>query len=109
MADYTVGRIEPAYSAVERTRWQQEQQGRGHQDSRRPRTSKLPEQIAAALPGVDPSQCELVYEVDGAGEVAGVAVRDTRTLAVIARFDLSQFVQLVSGTGQSGVLIERRG
>ncbi len=109
MADYTVGRVEPAHSAVDRARWQQEHQGRGQHESRRPRTSKLPEQIAAALPEIDAAQCELVYEVDGAGDVVGVAVRDTTSLAVIARFDLSQFIKLVSGSGQSGVLIERRG
>jgi len=71
--------------------------------------SKLPEQMVAALPGVDPSQCEIVYEVDRAGDVVGVVVRDITSLALIARFDLSQFVSLVSGSGQSGVLIERRG
>lgn len=110
MADYTVGRVEPMYASVERTRWQQDQQGRGQQHgSRQARTSRLPEQIAAALPGVDPARCEIVYEVDVTGDVVGVAVRDITSLAVIARFDLSQFVSLVSDSGQSGVLFERRG
>jgi hypothetical protein len=97
------------YTSVERARWQQERQGRGQHESRQQRTSKLPEQIVAALPGVDTSQCELVYEVNGAGDVVGVIVRDVTTRALIARFDLSQFVHLVSGSGQSGVLFERRG
>lgn len=109
MADYTVGRVEPMYSSVQRAHWQQEQQGRDPRGSRQPRTSRLPEQILSALPGVDPAQCEMVYETDSAGDVVGVAVRDITSLAVIVRFDLSQFVQLVSGSGQSGVLIERRG
>lgn len=109
MADYTVGRVEPMYTSVERTHWQQGQQGRGQHESRQPRTSKLPEQIVAALPGVDTSQCEMVYEVTSAGDVMGVTIRDIESGAVVARFDLGQFVRLVSGSGQSGVLFERRG
>lgn len=109
MADLTVNRIEPAQAALERARWESNRQGRGQQGQQQRRAPALPAPIAAALPNADPEQCEMVYEFDSAGEVMGVAIRDIGSRALIARFDLEQFVTLVAGSGQRGVLIERRG
>lgn len=109
MADLTVNRIEPAQSAVERVRWEHGRPGSEHQGQRQRRAPSLPQPIAAALPNADPEQCEMVYEFDSAGEVVGLTVRDTVSRSTIARFNLEQFVALVAGSGQCGVLFERRG
>lgn len=107
--DFRVSRVDPAQSAIERMRWEQERGDRGDRRPAQRQAPRLPAPIAAALPEADPDNCELVYEYDARGEVVGVAVRDVRSQSLVARFDLDQFVALVAGSGQRGVLLERRG
>ncbi len=108
MADLMVGRVEPARIATDAAAFggnggqQRERRARG-------RGNRIPKVLAAALPEVDPEQCEMLYEYDGNGQIDGVVVRNAMTKATVACFDLLDLTRLVALSGQSGVLFERQG
>ncbi|MEO9254339.1 MAG: hypothetical protein ABI305_02280 [Tepidiformaceae bacterium] len=108
MAELTVGRIEPSRIATDATSLGQ--QGRQNRERQpRGRASRIPAVLMAALPGTDPEDCEMLYEYEDTGEIRSVLVRHSLTHATVARFDLDELTRLVAKSGQSGVLIERRG
>ena len=108
MAGITVSGVEPARVAMDAPQWGQ-QSGEKGQRQRNSHRAKLPSLLAAALPQADPEQCEMVYQLDGLGQIVGILVRHTGTEAIIATFDLDDLTRLVAETGQSGVLFESRG
>lgn len=108
MADLMVGRVEPARIAAEAAHFG----GNGGQPrdrQARSKTARIPRVLAAAIPQVDPDKCEMLYLFDDAGDMSGVLVRNATTKATVARFDLVDLTRLVSTSGASGVLFERRG
>lgn len=108
MAGFTVSGVEPVRIAAEATQWGQHPGSQPRQQPRG-RRSSLPRLLSAALPEADPEQCEMVYQLDGLGQIVGVLVRDVNTAATIAVFDLAELSRLVAATRQSGVLFETRG
>ncbi len=103
-----VGRIEPARIATDGAVFgghggqPRERQARG-------RKNRIPKVLAAAIPQVDPEDCEMLYQYDPAGQIDGVVVRNVMTKTTIACFDLLDLTRLVAISGQSGVLFERQG
>lgn len=108
MAELTVRKIEPARIATEAAGFGANR-GRSRERETRGRPNRIPRVLAAALPQVDPDECEMLYRYDAFGQVDGVVVRNTMTLVQIACFDLADLTRLVVASGQSGVLLERRG
>ncbi len=108
VADLTVGRIEPARIATDASSFGQHGSGKRERQARG-RPNRIPQVLAAALPAVDPEECEMLYEYDAAGQIDGVLVRYVLSKATVACFELSDLTRLVAISGQSGVLFERRG
>jgi len=108
MGELTVAGVEPVRITAEAAHWGQHPGGHSRQQPRG-RRSSLPKLLSAALPQADPEQCEMVYQLDGLGQIVGVLVRDVNNGATIACFDLAELSRLVASTGQSGVLFETRG
>lgn len=108
MADLMVGRVEPARIATDAAHFGGHG-GQPRERAARGRPARIPRVLAAALPQADPDECEMLYEFDATGAMNGVLVRNALTKATIARFDLADLTRLVSTSGASGVLFERRG
>ena len=108
MAELTVGRIEPARIATDAATFGANG-GRPRERQPRGRPNRIPQVLAAALPQVDPDECEMLYQYDSFGQVDGVVVRNAVTKVQIACFELADLTRLVVASGQSGVLLERRG
>jgi len=108
MGELTVAGVEPVHIAADAAHWGKHA-GNPPRQQPRGRRSSLPNLLSAALPHADPEQCEMVYQLDGLGQIVGVFVRDIDSGATIATFDLAELSRLVAATGQSGVLFETRG
>ncbi|MBI2765840.1 MAG: hypothetical protein HYX53_08015 [Chloroflexi bacterium] len=105
MASVSVARIAPVTSGVAAAHWDQP----GHKRRQHPGRNSRDRFLALALPGADPSECEVASDFDAAGELRGVVVTDGTTGAVLARFSLEQLARLGENNDQRGLFFERRG
>ena len=102
MANLTVSSVEPALLTSKRSEWG------GHGDGRDPRQAKRRNArlgiVAALLPGRDPEEFEVEYEIE-AGAMVGLVIRELasgRIVAALGRSELEARDQL------PGTIIERR-
>jgi hypothetical protein len=108
VADTKLARIEPVSAGIRATQWEQHgQYPRGQKRRKAPQSARA-RLLAALLPGVDASECEVECGVDERGEPSGVIVRD-RHGRVLARLTISQLATMEASGDQGGILFEQRG
>lgn len=106
MAGLSVARVEPATGRVTGAGREQPRRERRPRNGRGGARSRL---IAAALPGVPASDCEVRSDIGDDGELLGVVILDATTGAVRARLSLARLVQIGETSDQRGLFFERRG